>query len=470
SDPDGNLDPSTVQVTVDPPNGSVTCDGTGVCTYTPDPGFSGPDSFEYQVCDTDGACDTATVNITVTAPPPPPPVNNPPVATDDVATTAADTSVPIGVTANDFDPDGNLDPSTAQITVVPPNGSVTCAANGVCTYTPDPGFSGPDSFEYQVCDTDGACDTATVNITVSAPPPPPNNPPVATDDVAITSFETPVAVGVSANDTDPDGNLDPSTVQVTSNPSNGSVSCANNGVCTYTPDPGFSGSDSFEYEVCDTNGACDGATVTVTVDPPPNNPPVATDDTATTTPGTAVAIGVIANDTDADGNLDPSTVKVTSNPSNGTVTCDNTGICTYTPDTGFTGTDSFEYEICDTDGACDTATVTVTVSSAPTPNPAVDPEPTPTPAPGDGGGGGNGGGSQDEDPAETEVLSESRTAAVEMVSGTLPFTGRAIDKLLLIAAILLMTGSTCLVLSRFSSATERDRGFWGRRKPRYYGF
>jgi ferredoxin len=396
-------------------------------------------------------------------------VNNPPVATDDVATTTADNSVPIGVTANDSDPDGNLDASTVQVTVDPTNGSVGCAANGVCTYTPDPGFSGPDSFEYQVCDTDGACDTATVSITVSSPPPPPNNPPVATDDVATTAADTPVAIGVSANDSDPDGNLDPSTVHVTNNPANGSVTCDNTGVCTYTPDAGFSGTDGFEYEICDTNGACDNATVSVTVDPPPNNPPVATDDTAITAPGTPVAIGVVANDSDPDGNLDPSTVRVTRDPSNGSVSCDNTGACTYTPDVGFSGTDSFEYEVCDAGGACDTAIVTVTVGSAPapTPNPVVDPEPT-APAPG-GGGNGNRGGSSDEDGTEAEVLSGDQASAVETVSGTLPFTGASIDRLLLIAIIMAVIGGALVLLSRSPDGQGRLRT-WRRHRPRYYGF
>ena len=387
SDIDGNLDPSTVNVTTGPTDGTVTCDASGVCTYDPDPGFTSADGFDYEICDTDGACDTASVSITVTAAPPPP--NNPPVATDDSATTTAGTAVPIGVSANDTDIDGNLDPSTVQVTSGPVSGTVSCDALGVCTYTPNPGFSGPDAFDYQICDTNGACDTATVSITVNAlpPPPPVNNPPVAGDDTATTAAGAQVAIGVSANDSDVDGNLDPSTVQVTSGPANGTVSCAPSGVCTYTPTTGFSGTDSFTYEICDTDGACDTASVTITVTappPPPNDPPVAVDDSATTTAGTGVAIGLSANDSDPDGNLDPSTVQVTSGPSNGTVTCAASGVCTYTPNPGFSGTDTFDYEICDADGECDTGRVTITVTApaqAPAPTPAPNPAPVPPPPP-----------------------------------------------------------------------------------------
>ena len=48
-----------------PANGSVVNHGDGIFTYTPNAGYQGPDSFVYQVCDAAGACDTATVTVTV---------------------------------------------------------------------------------------------------------------------------------------------------------------------------------------------------------------------------------------------------------------------------------------------------------------------------------------------------------------------------------------------------------------------
>ena len=56
------------------------------------------------------------------------------------------------------------------------------------------------------------------------------------------------------NDSDPDDGLDPSSVTVTSGPSNGSTSVNVDGSIDYTPDPDFFGSDSFTYEVCDLAG------------------------------------------------------------------------------------------------------------------------------------------------------------------------------------------------------------------------
>ena len=69
------------------------------------------------------------------------------------------------------------------------------------------------------------------------------------------------------------------------------------GVATYTPDPDFNGTDTFDYVVCDDGNPlpslCDTATVTIIVDPV-NDPPVAVDDVTTTDEDTPVVIDVVA--------------------------------------------------------------------------------------------------------------------------------------------------------------------------------
>jgi hypothetical protein len=95
------------------------------------------------------------------------PPNRPPVASDDSASTREDTAVTIDVAANDTDPDGNLDPSSASVTAAASNGVVTHNGNGTFDYTPDPDYCGSDSFVYEICDTDGLCDTATVHLTIT---------------------------------------------------------------------------------------------------------------------------------------------------------------------------------------------------------------------------------------------------------------------------------------------------------------
>jgi hypothetical protein len=85
---------------------------------------------------------------------------------------------------------------------------------------------------------------------------------VAVDDSDTTPENTPVTIDVLNNDSDPDG--DTLTVGSVTQGTHGSV--INNGSdVTYTPDSGFSGTDSFTYTVSDGNGGTDTATVTVTV-------------------------------------------------------------------------------------------------------------------------------------------------------------------------------------------------------------
>ena len=101
-------------------------------------------------------------------------INAIPVAVNDFANAVINTPIPINVTANDTDRDGNatLDKTTVVIKTQPANGTVTVnPVTGVVTYTPKPGFSGPDSFTYTVKDNRGAeSNPATVTITIPIPP------------------------------------------------------------------------------------------------------------------------------------------------------------------------------------------------------------------------------------------------------------------------------------------------------------
>jgi lysophospholipase L1-like esterase len=94
-----------------------------------------------------------------------------------------------------------------------------------------------------------------------------------------------------------------------------------------------------------------------------NAPPTAVNDAAVTTEGSPVIVNVISNDTD-DGGIDASSVSIVSSPANGTAVPNGNGTVTYTPDFGFTGTDTFTYRVADTQGAVSNpATVTVTVNA-----------------------------------------------------------------------------------------------------------
>jgi hypothetical protein len=277
--------------------------------------------------------------------------NRPPIANDDTTSTVTNTPVTVNVVANDQDPDN--DALTVQSNTQPAHGSATHTSSSV-TYTPASGYVGPDTFNYTINDGNGHTASAKVTVTVS---PAPNRAPDAVNDSATTQRNTPVAIPVLANDTDPDG--DPLAVTGASDPPHGSAAVNQNGTITYTPDAGYTGGDSFTYSISDGRGGTDTATVAVTVTQPPNTAPAAVDDAATTPEGTAVTVNVVANDTDPDG--DSLTVTGITQPAHGTATNNGNGTVTYTPTAGYVGTDGFDYTISDGHGGTDTGHVSLTV-------------------------------------------------------------------------------------------------------------
>src|SRR5690606_16672732 len=125
-----------------------------------------------------------------------------------------------------------------------------------------------------------------------------------------------------------------STGQSFSDPEHGTVT--NNGAnVTYTPDPGFFGTDTFTYSVSDGQGGSASATVTVMVSGGAGAQP----DNVTVTTGEVLTFNAVANDVIAEG----LTAALTSvdDPANGAAVILDESTIEYTPDPGFVGTDSF---------------------------------------------------------------------------------------------------------------------------------
>ena len=360
SDPDG--DDLTFFVEDGPVDGSIEFYLDGTYTYTPDPGFSGQDTFTYEASDGNGGTDIATVTITVDAVEVcmMTPINLGPDAQDDTNTTQQDTAVDGTVATNDSDPDG--DSLMFFVEDGPVDGSIEFYQDGTYTYTPDPGFSGQDAFTYEACDGNGGTDIATVTITIDAAP---NNAPVAVKDYnAMTTCDITVTGNVLDNDSDAD--CDGLTATLVSGPASGTATLEADGAYTYTPNPGFIGHDVFVYEISDGNGGTSISDVCIEVTPPDNLAPDAVDDTMQTGFNTTVTGDVLINDTDAEG--DTLIASLVNGPANGTVTLetDGTYTYTYTPNAEFSGTDTFTYEI--SDQQCGTDTACVTIDVAPQPN------------------------------------------------------------------------------------------------------
>ncbi|WP_299876309.1 Ig-like domain-containing protein [uncultured Cocleimonas sp.] len=335
NDSDADNDTLTVISFTQPANGTVKQTSNGVFVYTPNTDACGTDeTFEYTISDGNNGTDTATVTVSVDAE-----LDDTVKAVNDLATTDQGQAVTVDVLNND-----DADASITRIVTGPSNGSAAIV-DGQIVYTPNAGFVGDDTFTYEVQDPQGNKTTATVTVTVN----PADNGINAANDSATTDEGEAVTINVLSND-----DADASITRVVSNPSNGSATIVN-GQIVYTPDAGFSGTDTFTYEVQDPQGNKTTATVTVTVNPADNGINAA-NDSATTDEGKAVTINVLSND-DADASI----TRVVSNPSNGSATIVN-GQIVYTPNAGFSGTDTFTYEVQDPQGNKTTATVTVTVN------------------------------------------------------------------------------------------------------------
>ncbi len=193
--------------------------------------------------------------------------------------------------------------------------------------------------------------------------------PVAVGDSAETPVDTFVHIDILGNDSDVDGSLDTSSTTIVSGPSLGGVGIDEGGNFDYTPNTGVTGEDTITYTVEDNVGETSNvATVTIYIGGSGghNDAPEANEDSANTNFETAVLIDVLANDTDPDGSVDPTTVAIVDAATDGTTSVDaTTGEITYTPDAGFAGVDTFTYIMRDDENTnSNVATVTVTVAAA----------------------------------------------------------------------------------------------------------
>lgn len=160
------------------------------------------------------------------------------------------------------------------------------------------------------------------------------------------------------------------SIQIQSQPSQGSVSVDANGAVIYTPpSPTFTGTTSFTYRLSDGAATSNTATVTLTVNGNNTNP-VAVNDTLTTTQGVTLAtqydLSVLANDTDVDlggGNVGAKAILVAAPPAaQGTVTLNQDGTLVFVPNPLFVGNASFTYKMNDGSRDSNTATVTIAVT------------------------------------------------------------------------------------------------------------
>jgi RHS repeat-associated protein len=258
---------------------------------------------------------------------------------------------------NDSDPDPS-DTLIAVLVTTPSFGSVSNNGGGNFFYSRSSStWTGTDSFTYRTCDNGSptlCSSSATVTINVT------NQAPTVVNDVYSVHGQT-IIGAFKANDSDPEG--DALTYTQLTSPSHGSLAVVSQAdMPRYTPNYGFIGTDTFTYKVCDSFNACSAsATVFIHVN---DMSPIANADYFIVH-GSSIIGPMKGNDYDPEGDTIGS-LSLISGASHGSVY----GLANppyasdykqYVPNGGFTGTDSWQYQVCDSLGACATATVYILV-------------------------------------------------------------------------------------------------------------
>ena len=265
---DADGDPITYSIAKPPSYGTLSAIDpvTHQVTYTPTSGTYGTDSFTFQAMDDNLGVGQATVSLTVT------PVNLAPVATAQTVTVDHDQTRIIVLTATDAETPGSQ--LTYTIATQPAHGTLTQMTANSFAYTPA-GYIGADSFTFTATDT-GNPPGSTANRMTSAPVTVSLNvvdtaPHAVSDSYSVLAgftLRVPASTGVLANDTDAEGDALTASL-VYGQPQHGTVALAQDGSFVYTPNAGFTGTDSFSYVVADKYLQGNVATVTISVAPSP---------------------------------------------------------------------------------------------------------------------------------------------------------------------------------------------------------
>ncbi|MBM3116683.1 putative Ig domain-containing protein [Jeongeupia naejangsanensis] len=340
---------SSVTVSTAAGHGSVTISGS-VATYTPAPGYSGSDSFAYTATNVSGMS-VAIVSITV---------NPQGVVAGAVAATVAFNS---GANPIALNLSGGAVTSVAVATA-PAHGTVNVSGTTI-SYAPTAGYTGTDSFTYTGTNASGTSAPGKVDIVVNPPLPVPQA--MATTVVANSGGNV-IALQIDGGPV--------TSIAVVAPPQHGKLEIVGLGAnrkvlasiaspgstqpaVTYTPTPGFAGTDSFSYTATNAAGTSAAATVTLQVTPPA---PVLAPVSATTVSGAPVTLDVTAQATGG-----PFTgLSIVTPPADGTAEVRGQSIV-YTSGPMFAGVVTIGYALSNAWGTTQ-GIATVTVNARPDPS------------------------------------------------------------------------------------------------------
>ena len=182
---------------------------------------------------------------------------------------------------------------------------------------------------------------------------PDNQPPTADPQSVTTPEDTSLDIVLAGSD--PDG--DALSYNIAAGPSHGTLTGTAPSL-TYQPAANYNGADSFTFTVSDGMATSAPATVSISVTPL-NDAPVANPQSVATQQNTAVAITLTGSDVDGD----TLTYTIGTQPAAGSLSGTAPAL-TYTPGSGYVGSDSFTFTVSDGTLTSAPATVSITINPA----------------------------------------------------------------------------------------------------------
>ena len=346
---DPDYDEITLSIVESPNNGELVFNSGYI--YTPNSNFNGEDKFTIKAEDIYGNFTEQEIEVSVL------PVNDVPTIGNSSLTTLEDTEIVESLGIVDIDGDQ----LSYTITSPPSNGEASINDSGELEYQPNLNFYGSDSVEVKVLDSNGFSISEVISINIES-----------VNDLPIIEIEA--YSGMEDNQTK--GQITASDIEeqqltfsvVAASGVNGQASIQNNGMFTFTPNNNFNGQASFDVQVSDSELGTTQETVVITIEAV-DDIPVAESSSMTISHNGSGSGALPTSDVDGE-NL---AYTIVTDVTNGTLTLATTGDYTYSSNSGYSGSDSFTYEVTDGNTSAQ-GVVTFNVESAPV---VIPPEVTP---------------------------------------------------------------------------------------------
>ena len=355
NDTDADGDALSAVLVSAPAHGTLNLNANGGFVYAPNLDYNGSDSFTYRASDGALQSEPVTVSIAIS------PVNDAPVAVDGDYT--IEQSETLSAPLNGTDVDDPIYTLHYVLVTAPTKGTLEMGRNSFFAYAPNPGALGADTFTFRAVDPHGAvsANIATQTLNIVRPP----HAPTARADAFTVVNNGSLDGNVLGNDSSPVNAV--LTAVLETGVAHGKLTLNANGSFTYQPSYDangelYVGADGFTYHAQDPSGATSlPATVAISVTQR-NRAPISIDDNYSMDEDgqlAVAALGVLANDTDEDG--DVLRAFRDDSPQHGVLSLAGDGSFIYTPQPDFNGQDSFTYEASDGKERSRAATVTITV-------------------------------------------------------------------------------------------------------------